>query len=68
MLKKFFRFVAEYFVFLSGTLFIFIMGIIYAFLRLEGILANLVFFLIALGWILFLIKYFWELMEKKKGQ
>ena len=66
MIKSFFRFIAEYFVFFAGLLFIFIIGVIYAYLRLEGLIVNLVFLLIAIGWTIFLIKYFWELMEKKK--
>ena len=56
---------AEYFVFVVGLLFIFLMGIVYALLKLEGLVANFFFLLIALGWVTFLIKYFWELMEKK---
>lgn len=66
MIRSFLRFIAEYFVFFAGFLFIFIIGVIYAYLRLESLIVNLVFLLIAVGWTVFLIKYFWELMEKKK--
>ncbi|MBU0569445.1 hypothetical protein KKB40_01540 [Patescibacteria group bacterium] len=64
-IKKLLRLIAEYFVFIGGFLFIFFIGIIYAFLRPEGMLINVIFLLIAVGWIIFLIKYFWDLMEKK---
>ncbi|OGM18846.1 hypothetical protein A2686_02290 [Candidatus Woesebacteria bacterium RIFCSPHIGHO2_01_FULL_38_10] len=66
MIKKIFRFLAEYFVFLGGLLFIFTMGAIYAFLQPEGTLVNITFLIIVVGWIIFLIKYFWDLVEKDK--
>ncbi|OGM20941.1 hypothetical protein A2955_03670 [Candidatus Woesebacteria bacterium RIFCSPLOWO2_01_FULL_37_19] len=66
LIKKILTFIAEYFVFVVGLLFIFVLGVVYSLLRLEGLLVNLVFLLIAIGWIAFLIKYYWEIMEKKK--
>jgi len=66
MIKSVIRFIAEYFVFIAGFLFIFIIGALYAVLQLEGLVINLVFLLIAIGWTVFIIRYFWELMEKKK--
>ena len=66
MIKKIFRFLAEYFVLLGGLLFIFTMGAIYAFLQPEGTLVNITFLIIVVGWIIFLIKYFWDLVEKDK--
>ena len=39
-------------------------GAIFAFIRPEGPLIMIIFLIIALGWIIFLIKYFWELMDK----
>ena len=41
-----------------GLLFIFAMGVLYAFIRPEGLLLNGVFLLIVIGWVIFLIKYF----------
>ena len=64
-IKKLLSLIAEYFVFVGGFLFIFFIGLLYAFLRPEGALINSVFLLIAVGWIVFLIKYFWDIMEKK---
>jgi hypothetical protein len=66
ILKRMFRFVATYFVFFVGFLFIFVIGLFYAFIRPEGMLFNLIFLIIAVGWVIFIIRYFWELMEKKK--
>ncbi len=66
-IRKIFRFIAEYFVFFVGFLFIFVIGLFYAFIRPEGILFNLVFLVIAVGWVIFLIRYFWELIEKQKS-
>lgn len=68
MLRSILRFIAEYFVFFAGLLFIFIVGLLYAYLHLEGLVINIVFLLIVVGWTIFLIKYFWELMEKKKNK
>ncbi len=65
MIRLILRFIAEYFVFVVGLLFIFLLGIVYALLKLDGLASNIFFLLIALGWVAFLIRYFWELMEKK---
>ena len=59
-------FVAKYFVFLAGVGFIFFIGMLYAFIRPEGLAINLGFLVILLGWVLFLIKYFWDILEKDK--
>ena len=67
IVKKILRFVAEYFVVVGGLLFIFAMGVLYAFIRPEGLLLNGVFLLIVIGWVIFLIKYFWDLMDKRKN-
>ena len=58
------KFFAEYFVFLIGIIFIFVVGFLYAYIKPEGLVFNIVFLLIALGWIVFMVKYFWELLEK----
>ena len=64
-IKRLLRFFAEYFVFVGGFLFIFVIGVVYALTRPEGFIINLIFLLIAVGWVIFLIKYFWELLEKQ---
>jgi len=68
MLKKVFRFIANNFVFVGGTLFVFVMGFFYAYLKPQGLLVNLVFLAIALGWIIFIIFYIWEVMDKDKKE
>lgn len=65
-IRKVLRFFAEYFVFVGGFLFIFVIGYLYAYIRPEGLVFNLVFLAITLGWVIFLIKYFWDLIEKHK--
>lgn len=64
MIKSVLKLIAEYFVFLGGFLFVFAVGAIYAFLRPEGAVVGSIFLIIGIGWILFLIKYFWDLLEK----
>ena len=64
LIKTMLRFIAKYFVFIGGFLFIFFLGAIFAFLRPEGVVVMLIFLVIALAWIAFLIKYFWDLMDK----
>ncbi|OGM10610.1 hypothetical protein A2159_03225 [Candidatus Woesebacteria bacterium RBG_13_34_9] len=66
LLKKMGRLFAEYFVFFVGFLFIFVIGFIYAMMKPQGITMNAIFLIITIGWIVFLIKYFWELLEKNK--
>jgi len=65
-IEKIWRFFAEYFVFVGGFLFIFAIGALYAYLRPQGVLFNVIFLIITIGWIVFLIRYFWDLLEKKK--
>ena len=65
LVKKIGRFVAEYFIFVVGFLFIFVIGGFYAFLRPQG-WVSAVFLIIAIGWIVYLTKYFWEVMDKHK--
>ena len=65
-MKRIWRFFAEYFVFVGGFLFIFAIGALYAYLRPQGVLFNVIFLIITIGWIVFLIRYFWDLLEKKK--
>ncbi|KKR30612.1 hypothetical protein A2715_00300 [Candidatus Woesebacteria bacterium RIFCSPHIGHO2_01_FULL_39_32] len=67
ILKKLLRFIAEYFVFVGGLLFIFVIGILYAYIRPEGIIFNAIFLIIVIGWIVFLIKYFWEILDNNKN-
>ena len=54
LMSRFFKLFAEYFVFLIGFLFIFVVGLLYAYIRPEGLLFNVVFLVIAIGWIVFL--------------
>lgn len=68
LFKKTFRFFAEYFVFVAGLLFAFVLGAVYAIARPRGILVNVVFLLIIFGWLAYLIKNFWDLMEKRKKE
>ncbi|KKQ36353.1 MAG: hypothetical protein US53_C0056G0008 [Candidatus Woesebacteria bacterium GW2011_GWA1_37_7] len=68
LIRRSIRFIAEYFVFFVGLLFIFVIGGVYAFLRPEGLVINLIFLIIALGWIIFLIKYFWDIMDKGRDK
>ena len=63
-LSKIFRFFAEYFIFLAGFLFIFVIGFLYAYIRPEGALFNVIFLVIAIGWVIFMVRYFWEILEK----
>lgn len=65
-MKKVLRFLATNFVFGVGVVFIFVFGFLYAYLRPQGLLFKGIFLLILIGWIIFMIKYFWELMEKNK--
>ena len=66
-LSKVLRFVAENFVFLVGFLFIFVIGFLYALIKPQGFLFNIVFLLITVVWIIFMVRYFWELMEKNES-
>lgn len=64
--KKIAHFMANYFAFVGGLLFIFTLGVIYAFIKPQGILINGIFLLLGLGWVGFLIKYFWDIVEKNE--
>lgn len=63
-MSRIFKFFAEYFVFFVGFLFIFVIGFLYAYIKPEGLLFNIVFLIISVGWVVFMVKYFWELLEK----
>jgi hypothetical protein len=67
LLRKFFRLLANYFSFVGGLLFIFTLGVIYAFVKPQGYLINGIFLLLGIGWVGFLIKYFWDLVEKNES-
>jgi len=60
------KFIARNFVFFVGFLFIFVFGFLYAYVKPEGLLFNGIFLLVMIGWMVFMIKYFWELMDKDK--
>ncbi len=62
--KKALGFLAKNFVFFVGIIFIFVFGFLYAYVKPQGIIFNGVFLLIVIGWVIFMIRYFWELMEK----
>lgn len=68
LFKKTFRFFAEYFVYVAGIVFAFVLGLVYAISRPKGIFVNLAFLLIIFGWLAYLIKNFWDLMEKRKKE
>ncbi len=63
-LSNIIKFFAEYFIFLVGFLFIFVVGFLYAYIKPEGIVFNIIFLIIAVGWVIFMVKYFWELIDK----
>lgn len=67
IIKKLFRFMGNSFAFVGGLLFIFTLGVIYAFVKPQGYLINGIFLLLGIGWIGFLIKYFWDLVEKNES-
>lgn len=62
--RKIGRLIGNYFAFVGGFLFIFTLGVIYAFIKPQGLLINGIFIVLGFGWMGFLVKYFWELMEK----
>jgi hypothetical protein len=67
IVKKVIGFLGNYFAFVGGLLFIFTLGVIYAFIKPQGILINGIFLLLGIGWMGFLIKYFWDLVEKNES-
>jgi len=68
VISKLIKLFAEYFIFFVGFLFIFVVGFLYAFISPQGLLFNLIFLLIALLWVFFIVKYFWELLEKGESR
>jgi hypothetical protein len=66
MIRRLFRYIAEYFIFLIGFVFIFVIGAIYSFIQPEGLWANALFLLIALGWVVYIVKQFWDLIDKNR--
>ena len=68
IIKRIFQFFAEYFVFVAQILFAFVLGAVYAIAQPKGFWPNLAFLLIIVGWLAYLIKNFWDLMEKRKGK
>jgi len=64
LVSKVLKKLTEYFVLFIGFLFIFVVGFLYAYIKPEGLLFNVVFLAIAVGWIIFMVKYFWELLDK----
>lgn len=66
-MSRLFKFIAEYFVYLVGFLFIFVIGLLYAYIKPEGLLFNIIFLLITLGWVIFMVRYFWELLDKNNS-
>lgn len=63
-LTQIFKLFAEYFVFFVGLIFIFVVGFLYAYIKPRGLLFNMVFLVIAVGWVIFMVKYFWEILDK----
>ena len=68
MLRKILRFIAMYFAVFIGLIFIFVVGALYAFIRPEGALINVIFLIILVGWIVYQIKYFWDLIDRRKEE
>jgi membrane protein implicated in regulation of membrane protease activity len=58
-------FIAKYFIFVVGFLFVFVIGGLYALLQPDG-WVGVIFLFITVGWIIYLIKHFWEVMDKNK--
>ncbi len=58
--------VKSWFTFILGLVFIFGIGLIYAYLQPEDLWLKAVFLVIALGWVAFTIKYIWDVMDKKR--
>lgn len=56
----------EYFMFFIGLVFIFATGIIYSVLRPQGILVSALFLIIGLAWTIYMIKFIWDLIDKKQ--
>lgn len=54
--------------FVAGFIFIFIIGIVYAFLRPEGLLLNGFFLLMVIAWVIYIIKLLWETIDRISKQ
>ena len=65
-MRKIFGFIVEYFMLIIGLIFIFAMGIFYSVLRPQGIVVSILFLVIGVGWTIYMIKYFWDLIDKKQ--
>lgn len=65
LLRRIVRYIALNFVFFGGFAFVFGLGLVYAFVKPEGVLVRGIFLLLGAGWILFLIRYFWEILERR---
>ena len=65
-IRNIFSFIIEYFMLFIGLVFIFAMGVVYAVLRPQGVLVSILFLIIGFGWTLYMIKYFWDLIDKRQ--
>lgn len=65
-MRSFFQFFSQSITLVLGLVFIFGMGLLYAFVRPEELIINLIFFVIVLGWLVFVIKYVWDALDKGK--
>lgn len=68
MFRKLGRFIARYFSFFAGFLFVFVLGLVYALFRPGDIWANTVFILLIVGLVIYLIRSLWEVLEEEKKQ
>ncbi len=59
--------IKSWFIFILGLIFIFAIGVVYAYLQPEDLWLKLIFLVIALGWVAFMIKYIWDVMDKKRS-
>lgn len=57
--------VTNYIVFAVEIAFIFIIGLLYAFIQPEELWVKLIFLVIAFGWVIFIIKSIWDYIERK---
>lgn len=65
--KQLFQSINQAVTFFLGLLFIFGIGVLYAYIQPEDIVLNGIFFVIALGWVVFTIKYVWDALDKKEN-
>jgi hypothetical protein len=52
-------------VFVVELIFIFFIGLLYAFIQPEELWVKSVFLLIAFGWVIYIIRSVWDFIEKK---